>query len=353
MSGSLCLGIEIGGTKLQLGLGRGDGTILALRRLAVDPALGASGIRDQIAGVIDPLLGETGAIRKDLTAAGIGFGGPVDTARGVVTTSNQIDGWAGFPLADWTRQVLGISDVVLHNDADTAALAEARFGAGLGVSPVLYVTIGSGIGGGLVIDGHIYRGAGAGAVEIGHLWVMNEAGVGSMGSLQPSFEKLERIASGWSIERAALLAVESLDRDANDAGPLSTAWEHGSRRITASLVAEAARAGDPLAIKVLERAARAFAHGLAAAVTLLAPRRIVLGGGVSLIGEDLWFAPIRRELHALVFEPFRGQYDVVPAALGEGVVVQGALALARDVSGRSVDDLGAGSLSPSRRVPPA
>ena len=101
-------------------------------------------------------------------------------------------------------------------------------------------------------------------------------------------------------------------------------------KVTGAIVAQAAALGDAQAQIVLGKATRAMGRGLAHAVTLLAPRRIILGGGVSLMREDLWLDPIREELGRRAFAPFRGTFDVVPAALGEEVVVHGALALARD-----------------------
>ena len=89
---------------------------------------------------------------------------------------------------------------------------------------------------------------------------------------------------------------------------------------------EAAATGDPDSAAILDRARTAVAFALAQAITLLAPRRIVIGGGVSLIGETAWFDPIRRLVDRDVFPPFRGHFDIVPAALGEEVVVHGALA---------------------------
>jgi glucokinase len=100
--------------------------------------------------------------------------------------------------------------------------------------------------------------------------------------------------------------------------------------IDARAVAEAASRGDRLGSGILGDATRAMAEALAHAVTLLAPRRIILGGGVSLVGEEPWFGPIRRQLDERVFAPFRGTFDVVPASLGEAVVIHGALALAVD-----------------------
>lgn len=323
MADPLLLGLEIGGTKLQLGVGRGDGTILALERLKVEPAQGAAGIRAQIRSALDPLLARAGAQRTDLAAAGIGFGGPVDAERGTVIKSNQITGWEQFALVAWMRQELGITPVSLQNDADTAGLGEARFGAGRGLSPMVYVTIGSGIGGGLICAGRIYRGAGQGAMEIGHLWT---AGPDPSGT---EARTLEQVASGWSIGQAGR---DLLARRRDLSSPLSSLAGGEPARITAAMVAEAAAGGDAEAREILHRGARAVARALAHVVTLLAPRRIILGGGVSLIRDEFWLNPIRVELEARVFPPFRGKYDLVHAALGEQVVVHGALALAAEAT---------------------
>src|SRR6516164_6859536 len=164
------LGIEIGGTKLQLGVGADTGALAGLWRGAVDAAAGPEGIRRQITAAVPELLARAGVERGRLRGVGIGFGGPVDDATHTVIKSHQIEGWDDFPLADWVGDVVGLP-AVLGNDADVAGLAEALHGAGKGLSPVFYITIGSGIGGGLILDGEIYRGCGRGAAEIGHLRV--------------------------------------------------------------------------------------------------------------------------------------------------------------------------------------
>src|SRR5437868_2943637 len=184
------LGIEIGGTKLQLGVGAADGDLAGLWRGTVDVAAGPEGIRRQITAAVPELLARAGIDRARLKGVGIGFGGPVDDATRTIIKSHQIEGWDGFPLADWISDLTGLP-AALGNDADVAGLAEALFGAGKGLSPVFYVTIGSGIGGGLILDGEIYRGVGRGAAEVGHLRVERLRGLNTI---------VEHVASGWGMQ---------------------------------------------------------------------------------------------------------------------------------------------------------
>ena len=141
------VGIEIGGTKLQIGVGPGDGTLAGLWRGDVDVAAGPEGIRRQISAAVPELLNRSELGRAQVRGVGIGFGGPVDDATHTIIKSHQIEGWDNFPLAQWISELLGLP-AVLGNDADVAGLAEALFGAGKGLSPIFYITIGSGIGGG-------------------------------------------------------------------------------------------------------------------------------------------------------------------------------------------------------------
>ena len=190
---AIFLGIEIGGTKLQLGVGTGDGpAFAAFRRLDVDPARGAAGIRQQIEQAGRDLLKEA-----PFQAVGFGFGGPINGPAGIVTTSHQIEGWDNFPLAEWCTRTLGVP-TYLGNDCDMAALAEARFGGGRGKRGVLYVTVGTGVGGGLVLDGALYGSDRPAIAEIGHLRPGLEA-------VEPS-QTIESISSGRGIEAAARIA---------------------------------------------------------------------------------------------------------------------------------------------------
>jgi glucokinase len=317
------LGIEIGGTKLQLGLGQGDGILTGLWRGDVDVAQGPEGIRRQILAAVPELLTRSGVDRGEVRAVGIGFGGPVDDATHRVIKSHQIQGWDDFPLADWITDLLGWP-AVLGNDADCGGLAEALFGAGQGRSPIFYITVGSGIGGGLIIDGQIYRGAGRGAAEIGHLPVAEPTKTGI------EFRPLEEAASGWAIARKAQEWIEQRHPDGlRGADALVRLAGGGKDRISAKHVGQAAAQGNALAALVLNRATDCLAGAIAQVIALLCPRRFVIGGGVALLGEEIFFQPLRQKVAGLVFAPFAGCYDIVSATLGEEMVVHGALVLAR------------------------
>lgn len=325
------LGIEIGGTKLQLGLGPGDGTLVrfsdeqpVLRR-TVNAAAGAAGIRRQIEEGIPELLAATKVERSAVRGVGIGFGGPFDDATQRTIKSHQIDGWDDFPLQEWATKLLGVP-AAIGNDADVGGLGEALFGAGQGRSPVFYITVGTGIGGGLILGGEIYRAVGRGAAEIGHLKVLDWSRAGT-----PMMVALEHVAAGPAIG----LRARELAEMGEAAGSLVLEYVEGDLgKITGELVGRAAKRKDAFARRVLREATDALAEAIAQTIALLCPRRVVIGGGVSLLGDELFFDPIRRGVADRVFPPFAGLTDIVPAALGEEVVVHGAIALASKQPGR-------------------
>ncbi len=329
------LGIEIGGTKLQLGVGTGDGPpLIALERRTVERARGADGIREQIIGA-GRLLFDKYPIER----IGYGFGGPVNSATGRVITSHQVEGWTDFPIVDWTREAFGVP-VRLGNDCDVAALAEATYGAGRGHGTVFYITVGTGIGGGLVIDGRS-QGAGRLAIaEIGHL---------RPGPLAEDPDTtVESLAAGPGIEAAARALVTgqvrhpliaaggfaSTDIDVNwsaaedDTDDLLCRCLGDVEQLTAKQIAQAAAHGNQIAKAALHQGHVALGWGIAQMVTLLSPRVVVIGGGVSLMGEELFFEPLLRQVRRFVFPPLADSIRLVPAALDEEVVVHGAIALA-------------------------
>ena len=300
------LAIEIGGTKLQMALGAGDGRLAALWRQAIEPARGAEGIRAQISQGLPAFLKDNEVRTSELQGAGIGFGGPVNAGAGRVITSHQITGWDNYPLAEWLGELVS-APVRLGNDADVAGLGEAVHGAGRGADPVFYVTVGSGLGGGLIQERRIQIGAGMGAAEIGHL------------RLGPDGETLEHAASGWGIQEQF--------RKRRAGGEYSTLAP--DEMLSVQNIGEAATAGDALAGDVLSQAVRDLAWGLCQMIAIVCPQKIVIGGGVSLLGEALFFTPLRSEVARQVFRPFAGLSEIVPAELGEEVVLHGAIELAK------------------------
>ena len=310
------LGIEIGGTKLQFGVGAGDGTPpLKLTRRKVDPSAGSAGILEQIREAAAKL-----AAAHSIRGIGVGFGGPVDGAKGRVRKSHHIAGWENFPLVDWLRGNLG-PPAVLGNDCDLAALAESRIGAGRGTGSVFYVTVGTGVGGGYVVNGSLQGQGRPSVAEIGHLRP-------GLDAVDPD-RIVERFASGWAIASYARRSIgEGRGNADRSGGRLRQMCGPDPDGLTAKMVAEAARYGDPVALAAFSRVTRALGWAIAQVVTLLAPELVVIGGGVSHSGEDLFFAPIRKEVRRYIFPPLAGSYQVVPAKLGETVVVEGALLLA-------------------------
>ncbi len=314
------LGIEIGGTKLQLGVGGADSPRLeALTRLDVPPGADARWIREAIV----PLAKEL-CMAYGVGVVGVGFGGPVEPKSGTVVRSHQIPGWEEFPLASWLAEELGVP-VRVGNDADCAGLAEALLGAGKGWRYVFYTNIGSGIGGAIILVGRVYTGGKGIAGEIGHL---QPFGLSDAAQLD-----VESLASGWAISRTVRRKLA--DKDPADPGAriLFEVCKGEPERLSVREIAEAARMGASLAKAALDDACRVYGWAIAQVVTLLAPEVVVVGGGVSLIGEELFFQPLRRYVNQFVFPPLRGTFDVVPAALGEEVVVHGAILLAKQGDG--------------------
>jgi len=297
------LGIEIGGTKLQLVRGDECGIIRERRKLKVTAGSDAAAIRDQIAGVLPDLC-----THDAVTAVGVGFGGPVDWRAGKICCSHQISGWSGFDLRGWLERLTGCP-VFVDNDANIAALAEACCGAGVGCDPVFYVTLGSGVGGGLVVDRKIYHGAAPGEAEIGHVR-LDRAGA-----------TVESRCSGWSLNER--VRTRSNATPASPLAKLSMAAPgHEARHLAAALAQ-----GDALAQELLQELCEDLAFGLSPVVHLLHPQVIVLGGGLAGIGEPLR-AGVATALPRFVMTAFAPGPEVRLAGLGADVVTTGALLLA-------------------------
>lgn len=303
------IGVEIGGTKQQIAVGTADGEILEVRNVR----LGEKTCAKDILGWIEDNVSEI-MDREAICAAGVGFGGPLESKTGRVLCSLQVPGWMDFRLKDWFEEHFKIPSSVV-NDTVMGGIGELILGNGQGTSRFFYTNIGTGIGGGLYIDGRCYDGAGYGAGYLGNTWVPDWR------SREPGARtRLELICSGKSIEERL-----------NTPGyvpPGSYLQEKGTQgRITCPDLAEGVRKGDCFCTAELDRIAGTFSVGLANILAIAAPQRIVVGGGVAKMGEPL-FSRIRKYTDEFSFVADTGHYEIAESSLMDNAVLAGSLLVA-------------------------
>lgn len=316
----LTVGIDIGGTKVLAGVVDSAGRVVARERRET-PGRSAAAVEDTIVDLVRGFRRE-----HDVAAVGIGAAGLVDAARASVVFSAHL-AWRHEPVRDALRGRLGLP-VVVDNDANTAALAESKFGAGTGHRIVLCVTLGTGIGGAVVIDDRVFRGASGMAGEFGHMQVVpggHPCPCGNRGCW-------ERYASGDALVRAARELVLA---DSPAAHVLRDLGGRDAARLTGPMVTEAARNGDPLATELLGDVGRWLGVGLANLAAALDPGCILVGGGVSAAGE-LLLGPTRAAFAGqLLGRGHRPEPPVLAAALGPDAGFIGAADMARSAARRS------------------
>ncbi len=296
------MGIEIGGTKLQVVTGTAKGEILTKHRFEIDKKEGATGIKKFIEEIVCKNYS------RKIAAVGIGFGGPVNWQTGQIATSFHVEGWSDFNLVKWLEPIAE-APVFLENDANVAALGEALNGAGKGYDLVLYITIGSGIGGGLIINKQVYHGAIPGEVEIGHLQ-MNRSG-----------ETFQSLCSGWGIdERIRKLIAKHPSSILAKLVAYQTSGE-------AKFLKSALDQSDPSALLLYKEIIDDLAFGLSHAIHLFHPDIVIIGGGFSLIGETLQ-DELQNKIPAYLMKAFQPGPVIRMAKLKEETVPVGALLLA-------------------------
>lgn len=313
----LFVGIDLGGTKISTALVGENGEIVAHDYRETRAGKGAEAVIGRMLDAARSVMAQAEVAPAQVAAVGIGAPGPLDFQAGVVVSPPNLPGWDHVPLKQLIEDALGI-ETFLENDANAAALGEHRFGAGRGTAHMIYVTVGTGIGGGLILDGELYHGAGGMAGEIGHMTTMPygpHCGCGNPGCL-------EALASGTAIAREAR---ERVGRGVPTR--ISDLSEGDLERITAKLVVKAADQGDVEAQTILAEAMNFLGIGMASLVNLFNPELIVIGGGLTNIGEVL-FGPVRRAIARHAFRAPAEAVRVVRAELGDNVGVLGAVAMA-------------------------
>lgn len=308
----LIAGIDIGGTKIAIALATADYEIIAKRVIPTLVSDGANKNLERTLGELEILIEREQA---ELLKIGIACAGPLDVRRGLILSSPNLPGWDEFPIVETIRRRMKVS-VILENDANAAALAEQKFGAGKAFKNLVYVTISTGIGGGIVADGKLIQGLTGNAGEIGHITVMPnglQCGCGARGCL-------EAVCSGTGIARRF---VEKIHRGESS---LVVDKVKSLEQITAKHIAEAAAEGDALAAEIWEETIFYLSVGLGNVIVMFEPEAIILGGGVSLTGEQL-LEPLRRQIqhHLKIFSV--SDIYILQAGLGAESGIYGALAL--------------------------
>jgi len=309
------LGIDIGGTKVALALADGEGRVGARMRRPTEPSGDPSLDVARIAADARRLLAEAGLTDGGLAAVGVSAPGPVDSARGVIVRPPNLPGWGTVPLRDLLGAALG-APVAVENDANAAALAEWRWGAGRGYADLVYLTMSTGVGGGLVLGGRLYAGLHGNAGEVGHVpveWDGEPCACGMRGCLEAYVG-----GAAWTRRLRRIAPVRG--RVAELAG--------GRERATPRHLVAAAREGDDFARGEMERWNHYLARGLAALVFVLAPQAAILGTIASAAGEELCFAPLRELVASRVWPLLGRDLAILPSGLGDALPDHAGVAVA-------------------------
>jgi len=317
--------VDIGGTKVVAGLVDAEGKILFQTRVPM-PARGsaAEGFA-AVQSAIEAVFAAHSEARSSLTGIGICAPGPLDPVRGVILNPPNVPCWRHFPLAAEVQRVFGFSARV-DNDGNAAALAEAIWGAGVGYRNVFYATVGTGIGTGIVFDRKIYHGRTGSAAEGGHVTIDYngpKCGCGKRGCI-------EALCSGPAIARRAKeRLVESQRTVTPGTGSKMLALAGGNADdVTAEIVAEAFRQGDPLAANVLRETADFLAIWAGNVIDLLEPDVFIFGGGVAQLMSG-FFGRIREQLPDWCVNQRSAEMPMVLAKYGSDAGIAGAAALCR------------------------
>lgn len=356
------LGLSLGYSKLQLAVGRGDGSPLrSVQREPINPNQEPAAIQLQMAAAIERFLKRAGISKGEIAGVGCGFRGNVDSVRGVIRGGPQRRGWENFPLAHWLT-VNFDWPAVIFQDTEGAALAECAWGAGRGFDPLLYVHVGSQIEGALILGAGAggagaqpYRGAGQ-AADIGHLrpgggprFVSYPATtVNALASGVGIAQRAERTITEWNRTKEL---VEETFAPVNQAPIVAPSDRFGLlvrmagpdlQNLSAETVAQAATQGDRLGRELLSDAIAALGWGIAQAITLFNPARVVIAGGLTRMPPELFFEPLKKacrsEASPQLASAWRGQGDsatgdasklppleIVGAALSDAAALGGLL----------------------------
>jgi len=308
MSEEFIIGVDLGGTQMRAA--RFDHQLNLLERVA-EPTHAEQGPDVTVPRLLDVIARVMPDDVASVAGIGVSVPGPINPHAGTIVAPPNLPGWDDTPVRKFIQEHFG-STVYLGNDANVAALAEATRGAAQGFKYVIYLTVSTGIGGGFIDNGHLVVGAEGLAGEAGHMTMI----------VNDEVMDLERAASGTAIAREA---VERLKAGADSS--IRALVNDDMDAVTSKLVGEAAQDGDALALELIEQSGYRVGLGIVSLMHIFNPQIVVVGGGVSNVG-DLLFEPMRRAVREHVLDPmYCERVPIVPASLGDNVALIGAAAL--------------------------
>ena len=315
-SSPIVVGVDLGGSKILSVVADAHGNVIS-RDLRVTPASQGSDIVIKvILESVRHAVVQAGVSLSQLSGIGIGAPGVSNPSTGVVFTSPNLPGWQDVPLRDIIAGEMGLSTFLI-NDANAAALGELYFGAARGTSNFIYITVSTGIGGGIVIDGKLYSGAGGTAGEIGHMTIADNGPRCTCGNTGC----WEQLASGTALAR------EARRRITEGAETIILDYAGGDiEKVTAEEVSRAFDRGDGLAGELLSRTSYYLGVGFANLINIFNPELMVIGGGLSNMGDKL-LAPAYRVAGERAFKESYRAVRFTRAELGGDAGVLGAAAL--------------------------
>ena len=307
------VGVDVGGTKVAAGLVDANGEIGAQSRV---PMVSTASAEEGLSAVLQAIAQVLPHGEARVSGIGICAPGPLDPTTGVILNPPNVPCWRNFPLAGTVQKIYRVP-VHVDNDANAAALAEARWGAGRGYPSVFYATIGTGIGTGIIFDGHIFHGRTGAAGEGGHVSIDCQGPLCACG--KPGC--IEVFASGTAIVKRA--------RQQITAGCKSSMRELAGgnlEAVTGEIVGKAFAAGDLLATKILTETAQMVALWLGNMIDLLDPHVIVIGGGAAALLRP-FFDQMRQRIPQLTVNPRANEVPIVSSRYGADSGIAGGAAL--------------------------
>lgn len=315
MADPVIIGVDLGGTQIRAARLTRQLDILEMHRTKT---LAAEGLEPSFARIVEAIRVVWPNDGTPVAGIGISAPGPLNPITGVLVAPPNLPGWHNVPLADRLHEIFKVP-VYCGNDANVAALAEVARGAAQGYRFVIYLTISTGIGSGIINDGRLILGREGLGGEAGHIQFFGDKG---------QVSSLEREAAGPALARAAVARLQ--------AGEKSILSQHQPDTINAEHVGMAAAAGDAMAISIVERAGMLIGLGIVSLLHLFNPEIIVIGGGVSKIG-DLLFKPMHEAIQKYALDSaYWTNMPIVPAALEDDVSIYGAAALVVTHGGQAV-----------------